>query len=79
MVHVNLKLKLKSYYSISGSKFNEHVFGAAGLVLDARAGRAAAVERDGGHEPADDRRTKYGQRQQTKEEGVRSSKPEEDV
>jgi len=55
------------------------VFGAAGLVLDARVGRAAAVERDGGHEPADDRRAKPCQRQQTKEEGVRSSKPEEDV
>ena len=63
----------------SGPKFNEHVLGSVGPVLDARVGRAAAVERDGGHEPADDRRTKSCKRQSETKESVRSPKSETNV
>ena len=62
-----------------GSKPDQHVLGPAGPLLDAGAGRAAAVQRHGGHEPVDHRRPEPGQRQQEEEEGVRSSQSQENV
>ena len=55
------------------------MLGPAGPLLDAGAGRAAAVQRHGGHEPVDHRRPEPGQRQQEEEEGVRSSQSQENV
>ena len=60
-----------------GANPDKHVLRAAGPVLDARAGRAAAVHRHGGHEPVDHRPAPRLQARQ--EENHRHSQPQANV